>query len=205
MTVIAATLLVALMTLVAAIAGLLVQRRALRESVEQFRLRSDQAPVLIWTARPDTSLDYLNGFCVQLTGRPIEELREKGWLDFVHPEDVDRCLATYMPAFEARTPFLLEYRLRHTNGDYRWFLASGVPKYGPDGSYTGYVGCDIDITERKKSRRSDSVSGRPADRGAGDRAGADRSGPARRRQPAAGWCLDRLQRSQAAFRRASRQ
>ena len=151
MTVIAATLLGALVTLVAAIAGLLVQRRALRESVEQFRLRSDQAPVLIWTARTDTSLDYLNGFCVQLTGRPIEELREKGWLDFVHPEDVDRCLATYMPAFEARTPFLLEYRLRHTNGEYRWFLASGVPKYGPDGSYTGYVGCDIDITERKRA------------------------------------------------------
>jgi PAS domain-containing protein len=56
--------------LVAAIAALLVQRRALRVSVEQFRLRADQAPVLIWTARPDTSLDYLNGFCEQLTGVP---------------------------------------------------------------------------------------------------------------------------------------
>jgi PAS domain S-box-containing protein len=133
------------------IAGLLVQRRALRESVEQFRLRVDQAPVLIWTARPDTTLDYLNGFCVQLTGRPLEQLRENGWLDFVHPEDVDRCLATYMPAFEARRPFLLEYRLRHADGDYRWFLASGVPKYGRDGSYAGYVGCDIDITERKNA------------------------------------------------------
>ncbi len=137
--------------LVAAIAALLVQRRALRESVEQFRLRADQAPVLIWTARPDTSLDYLNGFCEQLTGRPLEELRENGWLDFVHPEDVDRCLATYMPAFEARRPFLLEYRLRHADGDYRWFLASGVPKYGQDGSFTGYIGCDIDITERKNA------------------------------------------------------
>lgn len=82
--------------LVAAIARLLVQRRALRESLEQFRLTANQAPVLIWTARPDTSLDYLNDFCEQLTGRPLEQLRENGWLDFVHPEDVDRCLATYM-------------------------------------------------------------------------------------------------------------
>ena len=86
---------------------------------------------------------------VQLVGRPLEVLREKGWLDFVHPEDVDRCLATYMQAFEARKPFLLEYRLRHADGDYRWLLATGVPKYGRDGSFTGYVGCDIDITERK--------------------------------------------------------
>ena len=137
--------------LAAAIAGLLVQRRALRQSVEQFRLRADQAPVLIWTARPDTTLDYLNGYCVQLVGRPLEVLREKGWLDFVHPDDVDRCLATYMPAFEARRPFLLEYRLRHADGGYRWLLASGVPKYGRDGSFTGYVGCDIDITERKNA------------------------------------------------------
>ena len=137
--------------LVAAVAGLLVQRRALREIVEQSRLRADQAPVLIWTARPDTTLDYLNGFCEQLTGRPLEQLRENGWLDFVHPEDVDRCLRTYMPAFEARRPFLLEYRLRHADGDYRWFLASGVPKYGRDGSFSGYVGCDIDITERKNT------------------------------------------------------
>ena len=115
MTFIVATLLTALVILAAATAGLLVQRRALRERVEQFRLRSDQAPVLIWTARPDTSLDYLNAFCEQLTGRPLEQLRENGWLDFVHPEDVDRCLGTYLPAFEARRPFLLEYRLRHAN------------------------------------------------------------------------------------------
>ncbi len=135
--------------LAAAIAVLLAQRRTLRDSVEQFRLRSDQAPVLIWTARPDTSLDYLNGFCEQLTGRPREELRENGWLDYVHPDDVERCLATYAPAFHARRPFSLEYRLRHADGVYRWFLATGVAKYGRDGSYTGYVGCDIDITERK--------------------------------------------------------
>jgi PAS domain S-box-containing protein len=151
MTFILAAVLGGFAILVAAIAGLLLQRRALRESVEQFRLRSDQAPVLIWTARPDTSLDYINAFCEQLTGRPLEQLRENGWLDFVHPDDVDRCLGTYMPAFDARRPFLLEYRLRHADGDYRWFLASGVPKYGPDGSYTGYVGCDIDITERKNT------------------------------------------------------
>ena len=133
------------------IAVLLVQRRALRESVEQFRLRTDQAPVLIWTARPDTTLDYLNGFCERLTGRPMEELREKGWLDFVHPEDVDRCIGTYVPAFEARQPFLLEYRLRHADGKYRWLLAAAVPKYGRDGRFTGYVGCDMDITERKNA------------------------------------------------------
>ena len=151
MTMFVVILLGAVAILAAAIAVLLGQRRTLRESLQQFRVTTDQAPVLIWTARPDTALDYLNGYCVQLTGRPLEQLRENGWLDFVHPEDLDRCLGTYMPAFEARKPFLLEYRLRHADGNYRWFLATGVPKFGRDGSFTGYVGCDVDITERKNA------------------------------------------------------
>jgi signal transduction histidine kinase len=78
-------------------------------------------------------------------------LLNEGWLDAVHPEDRDYCVGIYTPAIEARTPFLFEYRVRRADGAYRWLLASGVPKYGPDGSYTGYVGCDIDITERRNA------------------------------------------------------
>jgi PAS domain S-box-containing protein len=137
--------------LAAAVVGLLVQRRALRKSLEQFWLTANQAPVLIWTVRPDMSLDYLNGFYERLMGRPLDRLRESGWLDFVHPDDVDRCLATYKSAFAARRPLLMEYRLRRGDGDYRWFLSSGVPKNGPDGSFTGYIGYDLDITERKNA------------------------------------------------------
>jgi signal transduction histidine kinase len=79
----------------------------------------------------------------------MEELLDEGWLSAVHPDDVDRCAATYGPAFEARTSFLLEYRARRADGVYRWLLTSGVPKYAPDGSFAGYLGCDVDITERK--------------------------------------------------------
>jgi PAS domain S-box-containing protein len=123
--------------------------RALRESEERFRLMADRAPVIIWTARPDTTLDYVNSTCVDFTGLPIEKLRDEGWLDAVHPEDRDYCAGIYVPAFEARSPFLFEYRARRHDGVYRWLLATGVPKYAPDGSFAGYIGCDIDITERK--------------------------------------------------------
>lgn len=118
--------------------------RALRESEERFRRMIDRAPVMIWTARPDTSLDYLNGNCVEFTGLPIEKLLDEGWLDAVHPEDRDYIVGIYTPAIEARTPFLFEYRVRRADGAYRWLLATGVPKYGPDGSYAGYIGCDVD-------------------------------------------------------------
>ena len=145
------------------IVALLVQRtrrtraeRALRESEERFRLMADRAPVMMWTTRPDTTLDYLNRMCVDFTGLPIEQLLGNGWLDAVHPDDVDRCVGTYVPAFEARTPFRMEYRVRHADGSYRWLLDSGVPRYGPDGSFAGYNGCSVDITERKRVGGGDS-------------------------------------------------
>ncbi len=158
MTAVIGALLIVVVIQATAIVALLIyfarRRRAergLRESEERFRLVADRAPVMIWTARPDTTLDYLNTTCVEFTGRTLEQLSNEGWLDSVHPEDLDRCLQTYGPAFEARTPFLMEYRVRHADGTYRWLLASGVPKYGPDGSFAGYIGCDVDITERRNA------------------------------------------------------
>jgi PAS domain S-box-containing protein len=161
MTSIVSTPVVVLVILVGAIVALCVllarsarSARTLRQSEERVRLVADRAPVMIWTARPDTTLDYLNHTCVEFTGRTLEQLLNEGWLDSVHPEDLDRCRHTYEPAFEARKPFLMEYRVRHADGSYRWLLATGVPKYGADGSFAGYIGCDVDITERRNAEDS---------------------------------------------------
>jgi len=158
MTTIVGTPVAVLVALVGAIVALSVlltrsvrAERALRASEARVRLVADRAPVMIWTARPDTTLDYLNHTCVEFTGRTLEQLSNEGWLDCVHPEDVDRCLNTYGPAFEARRPFCMEYRVRHAEGEYRWLLGTGVPKYGTDGSFSGYIGCDVDITERRNA------------------------------------------------------
>ncbi len=111
----------------------------------------DHLPAMIWTAGPNAALDYLNGTCAEFSGLPMEKLRGSGWLEAVHPEDLDPTLSIYVSAFEARLPWSLEYRLRRADGTYRWMLASGVPRYGADGSFAGYVGCDIDITERRNA------------------------------------------------------
>ena len=123
----------------------------MRESEERFRLIADRAPVMMWTTRPDTTLDFLNHTCAEFSGVSIERLLGTGWLDTVHPDDRDHCARIYIPAIEARTPFRMEYRIRRADGDYRWVLSLGLPKDGPDGSYSGFVGSTIDITERKES------------------------------------------------------
>jgi PAS domain S-box-containing protein len=156
---VAAIVLLGLQT--ALIAGLVVQgarrRRselALRESEERFRLMANGAPVMVWTARPDTTVDFLNSTVLEFTGLPVEQLLGNGWLRRVHPEDVDRCVAIYVPAFEARQPFHMEYRIRRADGTYRWVLDSGVPRYSADGSFAGYIGSALDITERREMEQS---------------------------------------------------
>ena len=69
----------------------------------------------------------------------------------MHPDDFDRCLQIYVESFDARQPFEMEYRMRHHNGQYRWILDHGVPRYAPDGTFEGYVGGCLDIHEQKEA------------------------------------------------------
>ena len=52
---------------------------------------------------------------------------------------------------DARQPFTMEYRLRRNDGEYRWVLDSGIPRFGSDGTFLGYIGSCFDITERRQS------------------------------------------------------
>jgi signal transduction histidine kinase len=74
-----------------------------------------------------------------------------GWAEGVHADDLTHCVGCYESAFEAREPFEIEYRLRRHDGEYRWVLDIGVPRYAPDGEFVGYIGSAIDITDRRRS------------------------------------------------------
>lgn len=124
--------------------------KALLESEQRFRTMADSAPVLLWIAGTDAKYYFFNQTWLNFTGRTVEEEIGDGWLEGVHPEDSQQCLETYQMAFENRAGFRMEYRLRHTDGDYRWLLDTGTPRFLPDGSFAGYIGSCIDISERKE-------------------------------------------------------
>jgi two-component system, cell cycle sensor histidine kinase and response regulator CckA len=69
----------------------------------------------------------------------------------VHPDDLERCYATYSSSFDERRNFQMEYRLCRADGEYRWVFDSGVPRFAPDGGFAGYIGSCIDITEVKRT------------------------------------------------------
>ncbi|MBD2744555.1 PAS domain S-box protein [Coleofasciculus sp. FACHB-1120] len=127
---------------------------ALRESEERFRVMADTAPVLIWMSGLDKLCYYFNKPWLKFTGRTLEQEMGNGWTEAVHPDDAQFCLDTYVNAFDARQDFKMEYRLRRFDGEYRWLLDIGIPRFTPDGSFLGYIGSCIEISDRKEAEAS---------------------------------------------------
>ena len=126
----------------------------LAESEKQFRLLTNTAPVLIWMSGPDKLFTYFNQRWLDFTGRPVEVELGDGWTEGVHPDDLDKCMQSYVTAFDRREPFTLEYRLRRKEGDYRWVMDTGVPRINADGSFAGYIGSVVDVTEHKLAEKT---------------------------------------------------
>src|SRR5438132_3816666 len=122
---------------------------ALRESEARFRTVADAAPVLIWMSGPDKLCTFVNKGWLDFTGRTMEQELGKGWAESVHSDDLEHCLEIYESSFDAWQPFTMEYRLRRNDGEYRWVLDNGTPRFASDGAFLGYIDSCIGITERK--------------------------------------------------------
>jgi PAS domain S-box-containing protein len=126
----------------------------LRESEERFRLMADSAPTLIWMSGTDKLCTFFNRGWLNFTGRSMEQEFGNGWTDGVYVDDLERCVGIYTAAFDSRVNFAMEYRLRRYDGEYRWIVDYGVPRFKSNGAFCGYIGSCIDITERKLSEIS---------------------------------------------------
>ena len=127
---------------------------ALRESEERFRTMADTAPVMIWMSGKDRLSTFFNQAWLDFTGRTLEEEVGKAWVQGVHPEDLNDCLSTYWSAFNARQKFNMEYRLMRADKEYRWIMVTGIPRFTPLGSFDGYIGSCVDITEHRLAEKA---------------------------------------------------
>jgi PAS domain S-box-containing protein len=123
--------------------------RSLTESEQRFQNVADTAPVLIWMSGSRKEGVFFSKGWLEFTGRTMDQELGEGWLEGVHADDLAHCLEVCGTAFEKREPFTIEFRLRRKDGEYRWVLDTGTPRFEA-GAFVGYIGSCLDITERRQ-------------------------------------------------------
>jgi PAS domain S-box-containing protein len=102
-------------------------------------------PFVLWAAGPDGRCVFFNKRWLEFSGNGVGHRSGRDWIESVHPEDRSRCASIYSRAFARREPFQLECRLRRADGDYRWVIANGAPRFTAAGAFAGFSGGFTDV------------------------------------------------------------
>lgn len=125
------------------------QDRKLRLSEERYRALISATAQIVWTTDVHGQVVEDSPSWRAFTGQTHEQWLGSGWLDAIHPDDRQQAAKVWAAAVENRTAYEIEYRVRSTQGDYRWTWARGVPVLEANGSIREWVGINMDITDRK--------------------------------------------------------
>jgi PAS domain S-box-containing protein len=136
----------------------------LRESEKRFRVMADTTPGLIWMCDPEGKIIFLNERRLAFTGPEPNGGCGDMWTEYVHPDDRNTVLNAFTRSLKSHQPFSKEYRLRRHDGVYRWLFDVVTPRANGDGSFAGFIGWAIDITDQKLAQAAfEKVSGRLID------------------------------------------
>lgn len=110
---------------------------------------ADVVPAMLWVAGHDKKANWFSASWLEFTGRELGQELGIGWTRNIHPEDLPRLLHVYEQSFDSRQPFVVQFRLRTRDGNYRWVCSKGAPRFSADGDFAGYVGAVMDIHLQK--------------------------------------------------------
>lgn len=125
-------------------------RKQLEESETRFRSLTDTIPQLMWATTPDGQLNYANERCLEFTGTASIDGFGENWLSKIHPDDVDELVKTWRNGMVAGRKIEREYRMKRTDGTYRWFLGRALPIRNKEKIIQYWIGTATDIDDQKK-------------------------------------------------------
>jgi PAS domain S-box-containing protein len=123
----------------------------IKRSEDQLQLIVDTIPALVWCAAPDGKLEYVNRRVLNYIGVPETQLVHLGWTDFLHPDDVEPTMRAWLHAISTGTRHEVEYRLRGSDGAFRWFHVLGQPLRNSDGQIIRWYGLLTDIEDKRNA------------------------------------------------------
>jgi two-component system CheB/CheR fusion protein len=121
----------------------------LQQSEAYFRMIADTAPAMIWIAEKDGGFSFFNKAWQKYTGRSMEQNKDKGWYDIMHPDDIDKWKINFSRSSRDRKNFYAEFRLKRHDNTYHWLACSGIPRFTAQDEFAGFIGACTDIDDQK--------------------------------------------------------
>lgn len=119
-----------------------------RESdFDDFKELIDSIPAVVWITDENGYCTYLNQNWYSYTGQSAGEAEGFGWLNAIHPEDRKKVEENFLHASQIQNDFSHKYRLKTKDGEYRWVLDTGRPRFSSNGRFKGMTGTVVDINE----------------------------------------------------------
>lgn len=125
----------------------------IQESEERFRLIAEATPVMLSLIDAQGNQVYCNTVQREFIGHFLEQQVDKVWLQGIHPEDKQQYEKIYDTAFNAQEKFQIEYRRQRADGQYRWLLETGMPRFTTSNNFVGYVCSGVDVTEDSNTKK----------------------------------------------------
>src|ERR1700675_1769073 len=116
-----------------------------------WRLGLDTIPVLVTSARPDGSLDFINQRWLEFLGLSADKVQDWGWTAVTHPDDIAGFVEGWRSAMATGEPFEGEARVPRADGQFRWLLVRAVPLRDEVGRIVHWYATGIDIEDRKRA------------------------------------------------------
>ncbi|RYG22101.1 MAG: PAS domain S-box protein, partial [Burkholderiales bacterium] len=121
----------------------------IRASRDEFQQMADTAPAMLWITEPDGYCTFLSRSWYEFTGQTPEEGHGLGWTNAIHPDESVAARRAFLVASERHGLYAIDFRLRRADGEYRWVIDTGRPRFGESGEFLGFIGSVVDIHERK--------------------------------------------------------
>jgi PAS domain S-box-containing protein len=126
-------------------------RKKLEESEARLRFMAESMPQKVFTAKPNGDVDYFNPQWTEFTGLSFEEIKNWGWTQFIHPDDVEENIRRWQHSINTGESFEFEHRFRRNDGVYHWHVSRAVPMCDEKGNIIMWIGSNTDIDEQKKA------------------------------------------------------
>ncbi len=124
---------------------------AIRKNEQSYRFLSEGIDHQVWTAYPNGALDYVNERTASYFGCTAEKILNEGWKEFVHPEDLPGCIEKWQHSLETGEYYEYKFRLKNTDGNYRWHTVRATPGRDSNGKIIKWFGTNTDVDEQVRS------------------------------------------------------